>query len=69
MSVEKTDASTNTKTSELSQNDLDVVVGGVAEDKLQSQKQQHNSDSETDAYGYKSVGKKIQQELKDAGLW
>jgi hypothetical protein len=69
MSVEKTDTSTNTKSNELAEDELDILVGGVGEERTQSQKKPNKSTSESNAYGYKSIGKKIQQELKDAGLW
>ncbi|MGL5806365.1 MAG: hypothetical protein ACRC2R_15355 [Xenococcaceae cyanobacterium] len=67
MSVEKTD--TSTKSDELSENQLDMVVAGVNENLTQSPKDPNKSASESNPYGYKSIGKKFQQELKDAGLW
>ncbi len=69
MSVEKTDTSTNTGSNELSENELDLMVASVNENLTQSPKDPNKSASESNPYGYKSIGKKIQQELKDAGLW
>lgn len=68
MSVERTDASTNAETSELSQDDLNIFVGGIGEDTGRFQQDRNNSNADR-AYGYKSIGRKIQQEFKDAGLW
>jgi hypothetical protein len=69
MSVEKTDTNTNSGSDELSENELDLMVAGVNENVTRSPKDTNKSASESNPYGYKSIGKKIQQELKDAGLW